>query len=349
MTARFVRQYTIRGSVEVLRDLYPLLGSEAWNMSKKPLVLQGDIFSEEVQKLIDDVFTVIFPDSPTLYTQKRDIVAIICCWYPSMIDGSFLDQYPSLKVVAMCGVGTDHINVPACHSRRIKVGNTPGVLSDSTADMAFSLLLASARKLCEGDKIARNPSTQSFDMNWLGYEVTGSTIGIVGLGRIGKKIAQRALGFEMEILYNNKRRLDEKVEKELSVKYYACLHEMLLECDFVVLVVPGTKDNFKMFSTAEFKAMKKTAILVNICRGSVLDQEALAAALTDGTIAAAAVDVTSPEPLPRDHPLLQLSNLIITPHIGYATMPTCRKMVQLVVDNILCGLKGEPLVCEVTE
>ena len=318
-------------------------------MSKKPKVLQGIRFPVELQKPIDDVFNVVFFDSPTLCTQKKDIVAIIACKYPSRIDDSFLDQYPSLEVIGNHGVGTDRINVPACHSRGIKVGNTPGILSDTTADMAFSLLLASARRICEGDKIARSPSTQSFDMNWFGHEVTGSTLGIVGLGRIGIKIAQRALGFEMKILYNNRRRLDEKVEKELSVKYYACLQEMLLECDFVVLVIPGTEENFKMFSTAEFKAMKKTSVFVNISRGSVVDQEALATALTDGTIAAAGVDVTSPEPLPRDHPLLQISNLTITPHIGTATMRTRKKILQLVIDNILCGLKGESLVCEVTE
>lgn len=315
----------------------------------KPQVLQGVRFPEELQKLVDDAFTVIFLDSPTLCTQKKDIVAIISCKYPSMIDGSFLDQYPSLRVIGNHGVGTDHIDVPACHSRGVKVGNTPDILSDATADLAFSLLLASARRICEGDKIARSPFTCSFDTNWLGYEVTGSTLGIVGLGRIGIKIAQRALGFKMKILYNKRRRLDEKVEKELSVKYYAFLREMLLECDFVVLVIPGTEENVKMFSTAEFKAMKKTAVLVNIGRGSVVDQEALAAALTDGTIAAAGVDVTSPEPLPRDHPLLQLPNLTISPHIGSATMRTRRKMVQLVIDNILSGLKGEPLVCEVAE
>lgn len=318
-------------------------------MSNKPLVLQGVRFPQELQKLVDDVFTVIFPDSPTLDTQKNDIKAVLSCKYPRKIDGSFLDHYPSLEVIGNHGVGTDHINVPACHSRGIKVSNTPDVLSAAAADMAFSLLLASARRICEGDKIARSPSTHSFDMNWLGYEVTGSTLGIVGLGRIGLKIAQRALGFRMKILYNKRKRLDENKENELSVKYYACLQEMLPECDFVVLVIPGTEENFKMFSTAEFNAMKKTAVFVNIGRGSVVDQEALASALTDGTIAAAGVDVTSPEPLPRDHPLLQIPNLTISPHTGSATMRTRQKMVQLVIDNILCGLKGEPLLCEVTK
>ena len=135
--------------------------------------------------------------------------------------------------------------------------------------------------------------------------------------------------------------------KELSAEYYPSLLEMLPKCDFVVLVIPGTKDNHKMFSTKEFKAMKRTGIFLNIGRGSVVDQEALSLALTGGTIAAAGIDVTDPEPLPRDHPLLKISNLTITPHTGSATMYTRKKMTELTIDNILCGLAGKPLLCGV--
>ena len=315
----------------------------------KPLLLQGVRFPEELQKLIDRVFTVIFLDSPTLDTHRKDIEALLSCKLPRYIDGHLLDQYPSLKVIGSHGVGTDHINISDCHSRGIKVGYTPDVLSDATADMSFALLLSCARRVCEGDKLARSSCVDPLEVKCLGYEVTGSTLGIIGLGRIGKKIAQRGLGFRMKVLYNKRRRLDETEERELSVEYYASIQEMLPKCDFVILVIPGTKENDKMFSTSEFKAMKKTAVLVNVGRGSVLDQEALAEALRGGTIAAAGVDVTSPEPLPRDHPLLQMPNLTITPHIGSATMRTRKKMVQLVIDNILCGLKGEPLVCEVAQ
>lgn len=216
--------------------------------------------------------------------------------------------------------------------------------------MAFALLLASARRVCEGDIIARDPSTSSFPENWFGYEVSNSTLGIIGMGRIGIKVAQRGLGFGMKILYNKRKRQTESVEKAkaLSAEYYPSLREMLPKCDFVVLVVPGTKENNKMFSTEEFAAMKKTAVLVNIGRGSTMDQEALVAALTNGTIAAAGIDVTSPEPLPRDHPLLKLTNLTITPHTGCATLRTRRKMVQIVIDNALCALEGKPLRYEVT-
>ena len=190
----------------------------------------------------------------------------------------------------------------------MKVGNTPDVLSGATADMAFALVLASARRVCEGDKIARNLGTDSYDLNWLGTEVTGSTIGIIGMGRIGRKIAERASGFRMNILYNKRNRLDEGSERELSLTYHSNLLDMLPECDFVVLVIPGSKENHKMFPVAEFKATKKTAIFVNVGRGSTVDQEALLSALTNGSIAVAGMDVTDPEPLPKDHPLLQLPN-----------------------------------------
>ena len=314
----------------------------------KPVVFQSARFHKELQSMVDQKFSVLFPDSSDLEVRKKEVQAFIRAKGP--VSEKELDQFPSLKVVGNHGVGCDSIDLQMCHARGIKVGNTPDVLSDATADMGFALLLASARRIREGDIIARDPSTTSFDMNWFGYEVSGATLGIVGMGKIGTKIARRALGFDMKILYNKRKRQEESIEKELSAEYYPSmtLLEMLPKCDYVMLVVPGTKENDKMFSTREFQAMKKSAILVNVGRGSVVDQEALVAALTDGTIAAAGIDVTSPEPLPRDHPLLKLPNLTISPHTGSATLKTRRKMVQLVIDNILCGLEGKPLVCEVT-
>ena len=309
----------------------------------KPVVFQSTRFHKELQSMVDEKFSVLFPDSPDLEVRKKEVQAFIRARGP--VSEKELDQFPSLKVVGNHGVGCDRIDLQMCHAHGIKVGNTPDVPSDATADMGFALLLASARRIREGDIIARDPSTTSFDMNWFGYEVSGATLGIVGMGKIDTKIARRALGFDMNILYNKRKRQEESIEKELSAEYYPSLLEMLPKCDYVMLVVPGTKENDKMFSTRQFQAMKKSAILVNVGRGSVVDQEALVAALTDGTIAAAGIDVTSPEPLPRDHPLLKLPNLTISPHRGSATLKTRRKMVQLV---ILCGLEGKPLVCEVT-
>ena len=311
----------------------------------KPLAYQIYRLHEELQGLIEERFSVLWPHSPELEAKRKGVVAFLCP--RGTVDGKLLDKFPSLKVVSNHGVGCDHIDLSACSARGIKVGNTPEVLGDVVADMAFALLLASARRVREGDIIARDPSTFSLPENWFGYEVSNSTLGIVGMGRIGIKVAQRGLGFGMKILYNKRQRQTENVEKALSAEYHPFLREMLPKCDFVVLVLPGTKENDKMFSTEEFASMKKTAVLVNVGRGSTVDQEALVAALTNGTIAAAGIDVTSPEPLPRDHPLLKLTNLTITPHRGTATLCTRQKMAHLVVENALCALEGKPLRYEV--
>ena len=315
--------------------------------SRKPLVYLSERLHEEVQGMVDEHFTVLLPDSPELESRRGDVLAFLCI-NSLVVSGKELEAFPSLKVVSNHGVGCDHIDLSACKSRGVKVGNTPDVLTDATADMGMALLLASARRIREGDIIARDPSTRAFDGNWFGYEVTGSVLGIVGMGRIGIKVAQRALGFGMKILYNKRRRQEEDIERALSAEYYPSLHEMLPKCDFVMLIVPGTKENDKMFSVKEFQAMKRTGVLVNIGRGSVVDQEALVSALTDGTIAAAGIDVTNPEPLPRDHPLLKLQNLTISLHAGASTMRTNRKVVQLMIENALCGVEGKPLVCEVS-
>ena len=313
---------------------------------KKPLVYQNTSLDGELQKMVEDKFAVVWPHSENLEACKNQVQGMFI--YCGEVDSTLLQQFPALKVVSNHGVGCDHIDIAWCASHGIKVFNTPGIANDTTADLGFALLLASARRIREGDRIAHDPSTTSFH-DLFGYEVSGSTLGIVGMGRIGCKVARRALGFDMKILYNKRRRQDESVEKALSAEYCPSLHNMLPRCDFVMSIIPGTKENEKMFSTREFQAMKRSAVFVNIGRGSVVDQEAMARALSEGTIAAAGVDVTSPEPLPRDHPLLQLPNLTITPHMGSVTMGAYRKINQVVIDNLFCGLEGRPSEYEVTQ
>ena len=194
----------------------------------KPVVFQsGGTIQKELQSMVNEKFSLLFPDSPDLEVRKKEVQGFICANGIVPVGKKELDQFPSLKVVGNNGVGCDHIDFQACHARGIKVGNTPDVLSDTTADMGFALLLASARRIREGDIIARDPSTTSFDMNWFGYEVSGATLGIVGMGKIGTKIARRALGFDMNILYNKRKRQEESIEKELSAEYYPSLLEML--------------------------------------------------------------------------------------------------------------------------
>lgn len=263
-----------------------------------------------------------------------------------VVDGAMLDGLPRVRVVSNFGVGVDHIDVEAASARGIPVGNTPGILDGATADMAFALILAVGRRLVEGDRYARGPGFLRYDPSYmLGREVHGSTLGILGMGRIGEQVARRARGFDMKVLYHNRRRRPE-VEGALGARYVP-RDELLAGSDYLVLTVPLTPETTRCVGGRELARMKPTAALVNVARGAVVDTDALTEALRNRTIRAAALDVTDPEPLPRDHPLLKLDNVIITPHLGSATEETRRRMAELSVDNLLAGLAGRPLPCQV--
>jgi len=257
------------------------------------------------------------------------------------LTGEMMDRLTGLRVISNYGVGVDHIDVGAAKSRGIPVGNTPGILNGATADMAMALLLAASRRLVEGDRYARSSEFTAYDPGYmLGRETHHATIGIVGMGRIGEQIARRAAGFEMTILYHNRRpRLD---EADLGATYLS-LDALLEQADYVVLSPPLTSETTGMIAAAQLNKMKSTAILVNIGRGPLVDTGALTEALQNNTIYGAALDVTDPEPLPRDHPLLKQSNLTIAPHLGSATEETRQQMAELSVRNLLAGLAGEAM------
>ena len=272
-------------------------------------------------------------------------VAFITYGHPR-VDGPLMDRAPHLKVVSNHGVGVDHIDVPAANSRGIPVGNTPGCLDASTADMTMALILAAARNVVVGDKFARGSQFTHYDPALLiGQEVTGSVLGIIGLGRIGKQVAKRAAAFDMPILYHNRRR-DEEAERTLAVKYVP-LDELLAHSDFVTLNCPLSPETTGLISTEQFALMKPSAFLINMARGPVVNTDALYAALRSRRIAGAAVDVTDPEPLPRDHPLLSLDNLVIAPHLGSASNRTRQRMMEMTVTNLQAGLQGKSLPWEV--
>jgi len=276
---------------------------------------------------------------------RTDVAALYTYGHP-LVDGPMLDRLPGLKVISNYGVGVDHIRLVEAARRGIPVGNTPGILDGATADMAFTLLLAAARRLVEGDRYARSPAFTHYDPGYmLGREVHGSTLGIIGLGRIGRQIARRARGFEMTVLYHNRRR-DEAAEVSLGVRY-AALGELLAASDYVVLSCPLTDATRGLIGAAALAKMRPTATLVNISRGPVVDTAALTAALQERRIYAAALDVTDPEPLPRDHPLLALDNVIIAPHLGSATEQTRQRMAEISVENLFHGLASQPLLFEV--
>lgn len=259
------------------------------------------------------------------------------------VTAEMFDTSPNLKIVSVVGVGYDHVDEDAARERGIALGHTPGVLSDTTADMTWALLLAASRNVVPAyNHVQVNKQWHYYDPNILwGYEVHHSTIGIVGMGRIGYAVAKRALGFDMKVLYNKRERRQDW-EDQLGIQY-AELEHLLIESDFVSLHVPLTEETTRMIGKAEFELMKPTAILINIARGPVVDHDALYDALTQGQIAGAALDVTEPEPINTDHPLLGLDNLLIAPHLGSATIQTRMKMATMAMENLFAGLNGERL------
>jgi glyoxylate reductase len=260
------------------------------------------------------------------------------------VDDEFLDAAgPQLKVVSNYAVGFDNVDVPACTARGIPVGNTPGVLTETTADLAFALMMAAARRLPEGDRYVRAGKWKTWGpLLLLGPDVHGATIGIVGFGRIGQAVARRATGFGMKIVYHDVHRAEAAVEAAYSATFLP-LEELLAQADFVTLHVNLTPETRGLINTEKLGWMKSTAVLVNTSRGPVVDPVALATALRDGQIFAAGLDVTDPEPIPPDDPLLSLDNCLVVPHIASASQATRSKMAQMAAANLLAGLRGERL------
>ncbi|XP_069665353.1 probable 2-ketogluconate reductase isoform X2 [Haliaeetus albicilla] len=263
-----------------------------------------------------------------------------------IIDRELLESLPNLKVIGNSGVGVDHLDLKMISSFGVKVTNTPHAVADPTADIGMALMLASARRLVEGCQIAVSPDTKYFGVDWLGVEVTRATLGIVGMGSIGYRVAQRARAFDMRILYHNRNRRKEE-EEAVGAHYCEKMEDLLQQSDFVMVVVNLTPETHKLIGKKELGLMKPTATLINISRGAVIDQDALVEALQNKVIRAAALDVTYPEPLPRDHPLLKLNNIIITPHIGTATVQAIRMMAEEAITNMLAVLNGQPIPSEV--
>ncbi len=260
------------------------------------------------------------------------------------VDDEFLDRAgPQLKVVSNYAVGFDNVDVAACTQRGIPVGNTPGVLSDSTADLAFALLMAAGRRLPEGDRYVRAGRWKTWGpMLLLGPDIHGATIGIVGFGRIGQAVARRAMGFGMTILYHGRTRADPDVEAEFGATFLP-LEELLAQADFVSLHVNLTADTRHLIDAEKLSWMKPTGVLVNTSRGPVVDPVALYEALRDGVIFAAALDVTEPEPIPADDPLLGLDNCLVVPHIASASRATRGRMAAMAAANLLAGVRGQRL------
>ncbi len=263
-------------------------------------------------------------------------------WGADPIDGEAMDAAPKLKVIANVSAGYNNIDVEAATQRGIRVSNTPDVVTGSTADLAFALMLAISRRLVEMTKVVIKGEWRSFGpMEMLGHDVYGKTLGIIGMGRIGAAVAQRAKGFDMKVLYHNRHRRQD--EAEYGAEYVKDIPTLLRRSDFVSIHVPLSKETRHLIGARELSFMKPTAILVNAARGAIVDQKALYEALQRKQILAAALDVTEKEPIPPEDPLLKLDNVIVMPHIGTQTLDTGINMSLMGARNLIAGLRGEPM------
>lgn len=258
------------------------------------------------------------------------------------VDGTLLDAAPALRVVSQMAVGVDNIDLGECARRDIRVGHTPGVLTETVADTALALLGAVVRRLPEGEKAVRDGEWGPWAPFWMtGSDLWGTTIGIVGMGRIGQAVANRAIGYGMNILYHSRQ------PKPYVPGRSVTFEQLLRESDHVVISVELNAGTVGMFGKREFELMKPTAFLVNVSRGPTVVTSDLVEALRTGQIAGAGLDVTDPEPLPSTHELLDLPNCLVVPHIGSASVRTRRAMAKLAVDNLLVGLEGGAMPAEI--
>lgn len=261
------------------------------------------------------------------------------------IDKKVMDNAPNLRIIAQYAVGYDNIDVEYATKKGIYVTNTPGVLTEAVADLTWGLILAVARRIVEADHYVRSGEWYSTKTGWhpmmmLGIEVNGKTLGILGMGRIGRAVARRAKGFNMRVIYYSRHRLPEDVEKELGAEYVD-FETLLKESDILSIHVPLTPETRYMISEKELKMMKKGAILINTARGAVVDTKALVKALEEGWIAGAGLDVFEQEPLPPENPLTKFKNVVLAPHMGSATIETRTNMGVLVAKNLIAFYKGE--------
>lgn len=268
----------------------------------------------------------------------------LLCLLTDIVDAEVMDANPNLKIIANYAVGFDNIDVAEATRRKIPVTNTPGVLTEATADLAWALIMAVARRINEAERFLRSGKWEGWGpMQFLGADVWGKVLGIVGFGRIGKAVARRAFGFDMRVIYYDYVRADEETESALRATYVP-FDELLKEADFVTLHVPlimhGPNKTYHMIGDREFDMMKRTAFLINTSRGPVVDEKALVRALREGKIAGAGLDVYENEPSVEPG-LLEMENVVLLPHIGSATTETRTKMALMAVENILSALRGE--------
>jgi glyoxylate reductase len=317
-------------------------------MAAKPKVFVTRIIPDAGLNLIKqrcdaEVWTDPLPPPHAVLRQKVAACEGLVSLLTDKIDAALMDAAPRLKVVSNYAVGFNNVDIAAATQRGIAVGNTPGVLTDATADMAFGLLIAAARRLTEGHQYTLSGKWKTWEpLGHLGQDLAGRTLGVLGMGRIGYALAKRCRGgWDMRVRYYDVRR-NEQAEKDLGAQFVD-LDTLLRESDFVSIHTDLNENTKGLFNTERFRQMKRTAVLINTARGPIIDQKALHGALKAGTIFAAGLDVTDPEPPASDDPLLKLPNVILAPHIASATVGTRNAMAEICANNLLAGLSGQKL------
>lgn len=303
--------------------------------------LPGDALNRAREVCDVEIFDGEIPPSRRQLIEKARDKDGLLVMLTDRVDAELLDAAPNLKVVSNFAVGFDNIDIKEATRRQIPVGNTPSVLTETTADLAFALMLASARRLSEGADLCRAGKFLAWSPTMLlGADVYGATLGIVGMGRIGRAVARRARGFSMEVIFAGSERT---TETEIEGASRVTFDELVRRSDFISLHTPLTPSTRQLFNRDVFAAMKNTSVLINTARGGCIDHDALFDALSAGKIAAAGLDVTAPEPLPSDHKLFSLPNCLILPHLGSGSTAARAKMARTAVDNLLAGLSGQQL------
>ena len=306
-------------------------------------------FHPELLQTYENVFN--FLNEASMGAYEENVVAIVTTTSRVYVDEKLMKRFPSLRLVCTMSVGYDHIDVQAAKRLGIPVCHVPSVQDEAVADHVLMLLLASARRVIEGDKIVRSPNTKDIYPfhQFMALPVTGTTIGIIGMGHIGMEVAKRTVGFGMKILYHNRKQKTKEQEELIGATYVASLNGLLQQSDFIVLLAPGYKENYHLIGQEQFATMKKTAVFINVSRGFLVDQDAMVNALKHNRIAHAGLDVTDPEPLPRDHILLKLSNVTLSPHCGGAVLAVRQEQCRITMENILASVQGKSLVYQIKE
>lgn len=338
--------YLERNRINGLRQISEILEKKRVFLTR---TLHNFALNELKKKYQVEIHSGKIPIPKTKLLKKIQNVDGLICFPYDKIDKEMIDAGKNLKVISTFSVGYDHIDTQYAIKKKIRVGYTPEVLTDATADLAFSLILDILRRVSEGDRTIREGKWRQIygAYDYVGIDLQGKTLGILGLGRIGSTLAKRAKAFDMKIIYHNRKPISKNKEKELGVKYVT-LDKLIKHSDIISIHVPHTKETNQLFDMKIFRKMKKTAYLVNTARGKIVNEKDLVIALKKKIIAGAALDVYESEPIRKKHPLTKIQNIVLAPHIGSSTKETRTKMAEITIKNLELGINHKKPIYSVS-